>query len=242
MRFKFSPLVIACVLGLGVSGAAVAAVPGPDGVIHGCYNAKGALHLIDASDGTMPASCTASEKPLDFNQKGPMGPMGPAGPKGATGATGPMGPKGATGPQGPAGPSFVRGHFRVGSHGIPSDYATYASVSMPQGLYQVSGKAVAYESEYPIISVWAMVSCRLLQQNADGSTAILDIAQTDIGDDGPERATLAMQGLANVSSGTATLKLQCHDNGMLTGGGSLDELQHVKVFAQQVGGWTATAN
>jgi hypothetical protein len=155
---------------------------------------------------------------------------------------GPQGPKGATGSQGPAGPSFVRGHFRTGTHYPGSDYATFAQVSMPQGLHQVSGKAVAYQGEIPFVSVYSMISCRLLQQNADGSTKILDIAQEEVGDDDGERGTLSMQGLANVTSGTATLKLQCHDNGMLTGGGSSDALQHIKVFAQQVGGWTALAN
>ena len=135
----------------------------------------------------------------------------------------------------------MRAHYTAKWH-PGSDYDTIATVDMPQGPHMVSGKAVAYQSEYPIISVWSMITCRLQQLNADGSTEILDISQEEVGDYDSERGTLALQGLADVKLGTAKLNLQCHDNGLLTGGGELPELQHIKVFAQEVGGWTETAD
>jgi hypothetical protein len=222
-------------LALGLSGAAVASVPAPDGQIHGCYDAKGSLRVTDTADPSKMGACDDKETPLAWNQTGPQGPAGPQGAKGATGAQGPQGP------QGPAGPSFVRAKYD--NKFLPGDdYATVVSVDMPQGLHHVSGKAIAYQSEMPIISVYSMITCRLQQENADGSTEVLDISQEEVGDDDTERGTLALEGLANVQSGTAKLNLQCHDNGLLTGGGEFDELQHIKVFAQEVGGWTATSN
>ena len=237
MRITLPRVALAGALALGLSGAAVASVPAPDGQVRACYDAKGNMHLIDAaaSDAQMPSTCSDKETPISWNQTGPTGPQGAQGPQGPKGATG------AQGPQGPAGPSFVRAHYTA--KWLPgSDYDTVVTVDMPQGLHMVSGKAIAYQSEYPIISVYSMITCRLQQVNADGSTEILDISQEEVGDDDSERGTLALQGLANVKSGTAKLNLQCHDNGLLTGGGEFDELQHIKVFAQEVGGWTETAD
>jgi hypothetical protein len=76
-------LVIAGLLVLGaVAGIAYASIPGPDGVIHGCYKtstpAQGALITIDSA-----ASCPSGYTALNWNQVGPQGPAGP----GATSAT-----------------------------------------------------------------------------------------------------------------------------------------------------------
>ncbi len=64
-----------------VGGIAYATIPGPDGVIHGCYsNKNGALRVIDSS-----ASCKAGETALNFNQTGPQGATGPQGVQGEPG-------------------------------------------------------------------------------------------------------------------------------------------------------------
>lgn len=88
-----------------------AAIPGPDGVIHGCYNTtNGSLRLVDGSD-----SCKSGEAPVCWNVKGsagpagPAGPMGPIGPMGPAGAQGPKGDPGAAGPTGPTGPAGAAG-------------------------------------------------------------------------------------------------------------------------------------
>jgi len=73
---------VACALVMG--GIAYASIPGPDGVIHGCYLTNGNLRVIDSA-----ASCKSNETSLNWNQQGVTGPSGP------TGATGPTGPTGA---------------------------------------------------------------------------------------------------------------------------------------------------
>src|SRR5690349_2504531 len=90
----------------GGAAATIAAIPGADGVINGCYQKNvGNLRVIDPSGGD---SCRPSEIPISWSQTGPQGPKGDTG---ATGATGPQGLKGdtgatgATGPAGPPGPS-----------------------------------------------------------------------------------------------------------------------------------------
>jgi type VI secretion system secreted protein Hcp len=77
-------------LGAG-SAIAVAAIPGDDGTIDGCYSqANGSLRVVENAD-----ECRKSETAIKWNQRGPAGPQG---------IPGPAGPKGDAGPAGPAGP------------------------------------------------------------------------------------------------------------------------------------------
>jgi hypothetical protein len=66
------------------AGIAYASIPGPDGVIHGCYKtanpAKGSLIAIDSA-----ASCPSGYTALNWSQTGPAGPQGPAGADGVSG-------------------------------------------------------------------------------------------------------------------------------------------------------------
>lgn len=68
-------IVIALIIGAGI---AYASIPGPDGVIHGCYKtsnpAQGALIVIDSA-----ASCPSGYTALNWNQTGPQGPAGISG-------------------------------------------------------------------------------------------------------------------------------------------------------------------
>lgn len=67
-------------LALG-GGLAWAAIPDSAGTIHGCYNAKGALSVIDGT-----SNCKSNETALTWNQtglRGATGPQGPAGPPAA---------------------------------------------------------------------------------------------------------------------------------------------------------------
>jgi len=91
------------VLALG-GGVALATIPGPGGVIHGCYaKFSGAVRVIDTGQ------CKSTENPLSWNQTGPQGPMGPQGPKGLQGAKGDPGAQGPTGQQGPKGDTGTAG-------------------------------------------------------------------------------------------------------------------------------------
>ena len=94
-------VILLAVLASSIGGLAyaVASIPGPDGVIHGCYSTKnGALALIDPG-----ATCPKDTTALNWNQTGPQGPAGPGG------------PQGPQGPQGPAGvgaaPHWVTQHY-----------------------------------------------------------------------------------------------------------------------------------
>jgi hypothetical protein len=87
-----------------VVNAALAAIPGSDGVIHACYATQnGQLRVVDNQ------KCRSDESALNWNAAGPQGPAGPAGPAGAQGPAGPAGPAGAQGPAGPAGPAGAQG-------------------------------------------------------------------------------------------------------------------------------------
>src|SRR5581483_133965 len=123
--FGLASLVVVVVAGAG----AFADIP--DGnVVEACYQkSTGQLRIVDNS------GCSAGERKVTWNVRGPQGlrgdagpagargpagergpaglagpagpkgPIGPAGPQGVPGATGPAGPKGADGPAGPQGPA-----------------------------------------------------------------------------------------------------------------------------------------
>jgi hypothetical protein len=68
-----------------VGGAhAAGLIPGPDGVIHGCYqDVNGKLRVIAAGE-----TCRANETALPWNQSGPAGPKGDKGDRGDAGPQG----------------------------------------------------------------------------------------------------------------------------------------------------------
>src|SRR5690242_1857117 len=70
-------LVALAAAGLASSVAAVAAIPGGDGTISGCYKVgghnPGVLRVVDAEAGQ---HCRSSETPISWNQTGPQGPPG----------------------------------------------------------------------------------------------------------------------------------------------------------------------
>jgi hypothetical protein len=70
--------------------SALASVPDPGGVIHGCYKSSPPVHgaslkVIDTGAG---GACGAGQKSLTWNQAGPQGATGPQGPAGAAGVSG----------------------------------------------------------------------------------------------------------------------------------------------------------
>lgn len=71
------------VLALVLGGVAYASIPGPDGVIHGCYKnsnpAQGSVLVVDSA-----ASCPSGFTTLNWNQIGPQGAIGPQGPAGTS--------------------------------------------------------------------------------------------------------------------------------------------------------------
>jgi len=85
-------LVVVAVVGGGTF--AVAAIPGPDGLIKGCVKKsgarKGAVRVIDHN-----RACSRRERTLSWNQQGPQGAPGTPGTAGAPGQPGEDGPAGS---------------------------------------------------------------------------------------------------------------------------------------------------
>jgi hypothetical protein len=79
MKYLIGVLVAA--LAVAIGGIAYAAIPGPDGVIHGCYKGDGTLRVVDHD-----VACKTNETRLTWNQTGPQGPAGPQGPQGEPGS------------------------------------------------------------------------------------------------------------------------------------------------------------
>ena len=88
---KLRLAVLAAVLLAAASGIAYAAIPGTDGVIHGCINASGQVRVIDPSAG---GSCSTGESALNWNVSGAKGPTGLQGAPGPTGQPGQAGSSG----------------------------------------------------------------------------------------------------------------------------------------------------
>lgn len=89
-----------------LAGIAMAAIPGPGGLISACYTKSGGtLRVIDSSVTT----CKSSETSLAWNQVGQQGPQGIPGAQGETGPQGASGPQGAQGTQGIQGPPGEQG-------------------------------------------------------------------------------------------------------------------------------------
>ena len=88
MRLKI--LVALAIAAVAAAGAALAAIPDGNGVIHACRKVEGgALRVVAKA-----SACRSGERALAWNQRGAAGPTGPAGPEGAIGAQGPQGPAG----------------------------------------------------------------------------------------------------------------------------------------------------
>jgi collagen triple helix repeat protein len=97
----------AAIVTVGVSVVAVAAIPGSDGKISGCYEKNlGILRVIDAQAGK---TCTRFETPIAWNQTGPKGDTGATGATGAKGDTGAAGADGAPGAKGDKGDTGATG-------------------------------------------------------------------------------------------------------------------------------------
>jgi hypothetical protein len=213
-RITLTRAALVAALVLGGGGVAAAAIPSGDGSISACYKTSGgAVRVIDAG-----TACAANETPLKWNQTGPKGATGPAG------------------PQGPAGPSMVRAHYKTGVWYTDTEYETIAWVNMPKGKHHVSAKATVYISEM-LGEHFAAVNCRLYQDPGNGAQMIaLDQSQVEVSDDGPDLATISLEGLANVTTSLQALKLQCKDDGGV--GGMIVRLEQVKLFAQEIGGYS----
>ena len=146
------------------AAVAYAAIPDSSGVIHGCYDKKGALRVVDPGTG----ACVKGENALDWSQQGPAGPQGPPGSTGATGAQGPQGPTGAQGPAGAA-----HGYaFKVTGVSVGSSATTVISGSVPAGTYMVWAQtwfqAFVFQTDPD-----ALVSCAIDAPFSESATEVV---------------------------------------------------------------------
>jgi hypothetical protein len=75
---------VIAVLAIG-AGVGYASIPDSVGVIHGCYDNKGTLRVIDTQAG---GACKNNETPISWSQSGPQGPPGENGTNGTNGVSG----------------------------------------------------------------------------------------------------------------------------------------------------------
>jgi len=136
------------------AGAAYAAIPSPDGVIHACYlRSGGALRVIDASV----TNCKSGETSLNWDQQGQPGPSGAQGEQGEPGQPGPQGEQGEPGlpgEQGPPGDDSTRtvsGAINPdGSSQAPTD--DFTSERLGDGHYRVTFAPGVFDT-IPIVVV-----------------------------------------------------------------------------------------
>jgi ChpA-C len=184
---------VALIVALG--GVAVAAIPGPDGVIHACYadnnavsqvgaglapgtevvSPKGALRVIDSGE-----SCGAGETPLSFNQTGPAGPA-------ATGSTVPT-----------AYAERTARNVTVGAR-----RTTVFSATLPAGSYEVRGEI--HFAQPRSLSADQLASCSVI---GPSQRAITDstVSQTLKAGGGADQATLTIDTVVDqMPQGTVTV-------------------------------------
>jgi hypothetical protein len=192
------------------AGIAYGAIPGPDGVIHGCYSRSEALRVIDSA-----ATCKPGETPLSWNQAGQAGPQGPpgaAGPPGPAGTAGAQGPAGAAGTQGPVGPSDAYAGREAGADPIANDGAPHqvVSVKLPPGQYALWATGGIQSAD----GFDAFTDCRLLS----GSSILQDQqVDTDPQSGGNLDGTVSLVGTINLSSAGGVAEVDCTDVSQVDG-------------------------
>jgi hypothetical protein len=116
---------------LAAGGAAAWAATSPSGkTIHACFKRHGGALRVAGR-------CKHGERPLSWNQTGPIGLPGA---RGFTGKTGKTGAEGKQGPTGPAGPSDVYASGQALT-ALTTSNASYGSLSVPAGSYLIEAKA-----------------------------------------------------------------------------------------------------
>ena len=212
-------------------------IPGPNGVITGCYNnGAGILRVIDTSETT----CGLSETSVTWNQIGPQGPVGPQGPAGPQGAVGPQGPAGPQGTQGPAGPQGTPGvsqaTFAGGTVDPGLDYTLVASKTLPAGNWAIQANASIQITTSSSSVNTAASDCQLRKNGTD----VIGGAADQRSFERTYFATMPMNGGMSVASGSGTVGVWCRTSPLDFGGiGATFSSSHAwaQIMAIQVGGF-----
>ena len=178
------------VLGILAAGALLAAlaattyaaIPGANGVISACKDAKGGLKVIDAENG---ATCAANQVALSWNQQGPAG------------ATGPVGPSHVT--------WVVPGSQAVTATSYPSG-TSLAAFLLDPGSYVITAKLNVEPKTLNIAPT--MVKCVLA---ADGNGGLYTYSEAIVASDGngPTQIGTELLTLAKTFSVQASIQVSC---------------------------------
>lgn len=214
MDIRRLSIVAAALVLILFAAVTLATIPGPNGVVSGCFSKNGdSLRILDTALGT----CSSNETLLTWNEPGPQGPIGPqgpqgvAGPPGATGARGPAGPAGPTGETGPTGPPGSAGpagpagdagqawfKFTTNFGGLENAGQDILSLNVPAGLYLVKGSL-------------SLINAVDSNQNATCTLSTGYKTEAFLGGNGDAASRLSMSLIDVVafnSSGTVTLHCQ----------------------------------
>ncbi|HTA11846.1 MAG TPA: hypothetical protein VK765_00395 [Solirubrobacteraceae bacterium] len=163
---------IALVAALG--GGAWAAIPGPEGIIHGCYNRhSGTVRVIDTATRQR---CRRRESELDWDETGPPGPRGgggktgPQGKQGKQGVPGKNGNSATNGAPGAPGVSNAYTAGQSGSVGLSSTPIGVLTLSVPGGDYVVTASAKLTNADAGP-GATEQATCQLKNVSSGGSEA-----------------------------------------------------------------------
>ena len=193
-------------------GIASGAVPGTDGVIHGCIKKDSKHSSLHINDDALGGRCMSDEVALDFNQKGvkgnkgttgATGPSGAAGATGATGGTGPAGtagPAGAPGAQGPAGQaSPPRMTFASGQgYAFNYQFEKIISKTLPAGSW---GMAVSVQFDGPYVASGEATTREATCELRSGATVLATAVDRAYTPGDRARAVLTMNAGSAVPAG-----------------------------------------
>jgi hypothetical protein len=220
MRIQHFPIIGGMlVLLLFVSAETLATIPGPNGVISGCFGKDGgALRVLDTELG----GCDAKETILTWNQPGPQGLGGPSGPQGPTGTTGTAGQPGPVGGEGPAG-----GTGLVGPSGQAGDggHAWFALTTSFGGL-ENAGQDVLFVTvpagQYLVKASLSLVNAVNSDQNATCTLSTRAKQESFLGGNGDaaSRLSMALSDVVNFDS-PKTVTLHCQGFGIIINRGIL---------------------
>jgi hypothetical protein len=173
-----SPALVLSTIALlaALGGGAWAAIPGPEGIIHGCYNRhNGALRVIDT---TARQRCRRRESELDWDEIGPPGPRGGGGKAGKNGTNGKNGVNGKNGTNGTPGAPGVSNAYtggQSGSVGLSSTPTGVLALSVPSGDYVVTA-SVKLTNADASGGATEQATCQLKNVSSAGSEATASAA------------------------------------------------------------------
>ncbi len=190
-------LVLASVaLAVALGGAAWAAIPTAEGVIHGCYNKRsGQLRVINTA---AHARCGRKEAELNWEEFGPPGPRGGGGARGATGPAGPTGPQG---------PSNAYAASQSGSLALSGTAKSVLSSSLPAGKYVLSASVKITNTNEGAGEPSEQATCAIkavpaLSSTPEASATVPSVNRSEASETVPLDGTLSL-------SAPETLELSC---------------------------------